>query len=192
MTELSSTQSDPWTPCQSRPRAACQEGAPAGIVALPRLFSRYAFLRRAATLWAETAFEACEPVPANDFEFKSQPERAESLDVVVEVKFGSVRALRKPQHVVGVVICGGTTSCGRPCEVREDCERFERPLLPTLLPDVVVLGDRPSLLYLQESSVSGWESTRIQPPTWSRQLARVAPQVAAALLDWGGLHPSPC
>jgi len=29
---------------------------------------------------------------------------------------------------------GSTTSWGRTREVREDCERFERPLLPTLLP----------------------------------------------------------
>ena len=70
------TQSDPWG-LFSRPRAACQEGAPADARRCPSLSSRYAFLKRLVTLWAalwaESVLAMFQPAPASSFELKFRP-----------------------------------------------------------------------------------------------------------------------
>ncbi len=73
-TAIAGTQSDPWKPVEKPSTGRLPGRSACRCAALPRLFSRYAFLRRAVTLWAalwaETVFTGCEPVPDSDFEFK--------------------------------------------------------------------------------------------------------------------------
>jgi hypothetical protein len=68
------TQSDAWDLLKGRPRAACQEGAPAEMRRRPSRPAATRSLRRVVTfwaaVWAETVFRDCEPVPDGDFEIK--------------------------------------------------------------------------------------------------------------------------